>query len=305
MYDIESIIRIHSLKLPKANVIKEVEWLSLQNHSNLKYPTNRIVIDVTFINRFRDMLLRGKDFVCVDRHFPYLLYSDLAHLVGNKWMNLALITAFTTMINESQTYNRVITINTIYDMHDYDMMNMLKGWKEEGVISCSVVLNVRNKAGVTEILHKHGSGVHWSCVVISFHNGITIYCDSLAWPVPSNLHLVLVPFFHALCDVFSTINKAGIRNQEDVLLAHNHGASNVCEESCLSYLPFQGRNINVCGLACLLSCILLSEKDYLEMILNKSLYQLISHGFNRLINSMNSSENTLYTVSFQNKLIDQ
>ena len=69
--------------------------------------------------------------------------------------------------------------------------------------------------------------------------------------------------------MFSTINKAGIRNQEDVLLAHNHGASNVCEESCLSYLPFQGRNMNVCGLACLLSCILLSEKDYLEMLLNK------------------------------------
>ena len=147
LHDIESIIRIHSLKLLKANVIKEVEWLSLQNHSNLKYPTNRIVIDVTFINRFRDMLLRGKVLLCVDRHFPYLLYSDLANLVGNKWMNLALIAAFTTMINESQTYNRVITINTIYDMHDYDMMNMLKGWKEEGVISCSVVLNVRNKAG--------------------------------------------------------------------------------------------------------------------------------------------------------------
>ena len=110
------------------------------------------------------MLLRGKDLVCVDRHFPYLLYSDLANLVGNKWMNLALITAFTTMITESQTYNRVVTINTIYDMHDYDMMNMLKGWKEEGVISCSVVLNVRNKAGVTEILHKHESGVHWSVV---------------------------------------------------------------------------------------------------------------------------------------------
>ena len=66
---------------------------------------------------------------------------------------LALITAFTTMITESQTYNRVITINTIYDMHDYDMMNMLKGWKEEGVVSSSVVLNVRNKAGVTAILH--------------------------------------------------------------------------------------------------------------------------------------------------------
>ena len=131
------------------------------------------------------------------------------------------------------------------------------------------LLRVRNKAGVTEILHKHESGVHWLCVVISFHNGITIYCDSLAWPVPSNLHLVLVPFFHALCDVFSTINKAGIRNQEDVLLAHNHGASNVFEESCLSYLPFQGHNMNVCGLACLLSCILLSEKDYLEMLLNK------------------------------------
>ena len=107
-------------KMLKANVIKEVEWLSLQNHSNLKYPTNRIVIDVTFINRFRDMLLCGKDLVCVNRHFPYLLYSDLANLVGNKWMNLALITAFTTMINESQTYNRVITINTIYDMHDYE-----------------------------------------------------------------------------------------------------------------------------------------------------------------------------------------
>ena len=139
------------------------------------------------------MLLRGKDLVCVDRHFSYLLYSDLANLVRNKWMNLALITDFTTMIKESQTYNRVVTINTIYDMHGYDMMNMLKGWKEEGVISCSVVLNVRNKAGVTEILHKHESGVHWSCVVISFHNGIIIYCDSLAWPVPSNLHLVLVP----------------------------------------------------------------------------------------------------------------
>ena len=27
--------------------------------------------------------------------------------------------------------------------------------------------------------------------------------------------------------------------------------------------------MNVCGLACLLSCILLSEKDYLEMLLNK------------------------------------
>ena len=207
------------------------------------------------------MLLRGKDLVCVDRHFLFLLTL-------NKWMNLALITAFTTIINESQTHNRVITINTIYDMHDYDMMNMLKGWKE-GLISCSVVLNVRNKEGVTEILHKHESGVHWSCVVISFHNGITIYCDSLAWPVPSNLHMVLVPFFHALCDMFSTINKAGIRNHEDVLLAHNHGASNVCKESCLSYLPFQGRNMNVCGLACLLLCILLSEKDYLEMLLNK------------------------------------
>ena len=72
--DIESVLRVHSLKLLKEKVRKETEWLSLERHSTLNYPRDAIVINPTDIEQFRNILHDGQDNVCVDRNrFPCLL----------------------------------------------------------------------------------------------------------------------------------------------------------------------------------------------------------------------------------------
>ena len=88
--DIESVLRVHSLKLLKEKVRKETEWLSLERHSTLNYPHDAIVINPTYIEQFRNILHDGQHNVCVEHNrFSCLLYSDLSDLAGSRWTNLS------------------------------------------------------------------------------------------------------------------------------------------------------------------------------------------------------------------------
>ena len=57
-------------------------------------------------------------------------------------------------------------------------------------------------------------------------------------------------------------------NLEDITIAHKHGNScTSCGPNCLKS-PFQGENMDICGLACLIAAMIFSE--YSENLLDKS-----------------------------------
>ena len=111
--DLQSILRIHSLKELKRRVESEVKWFSENTQTIVHNGT--VIVDESLVNQ---VLFNGTDKHCVKRETPYLLYSDVSNLAGKRWINLVLIETFVSLINLRQSWNKVITLNTIMDIPD-------------------------------------------------------------------------------------------------------------------------------------------------------------------------------------------
>ena len=98
---------------------------------------------------------------------------------------------------------------------------------------------------------EHGS--HWAVIIFNMVTSEVLYNDSLAWPVPKNLHMSLTALLDAIENAYKVCPDIFMCH-----IAHNHqGSISGCAAQCLC-LPYQGSNMDVCGLAALLCVLLLT-----------------------------------------------
>ena len=111
------------------------------------------------------------------------------------------------------------------------------------------------KNGIIQVATVGNQGNHWSCLKVDFANKTWIGC-----PLPTNIRLSLEPFLKALTEVWGDNLHTDIGTTVCVKLAHDHTCSpgNHCMSHCLQNIPFQGDNLNVCGVAVIISATILT-----------------------------------------------
>ena len=179
---------------------------------------------------------------------------------------------FSSMINFAQNSNRVITMTQLYDMYDMSndaLLQIIEVWIIEGVKSCTIILNIRKNVDQTEVTKKEKLGNHWTALFIDFNLNKSIYCESLGWQAPINFKKLFNWILHSLKIVFNAIDESSVLDKH-MLIAHTHETlNNQCGHLCLKYTPCQGDDMNICGLACLLFSIILSDSKNSKELFEK------------------------------------
>ena len=201
------------------------------------------------MTQFQSMLLDDRNDVCTDRKHPRLLISDLAFLVGNQWLSLEVMQFFISPISGIQKDTHIASLVELMDLGSGGKLEeSILGWKKNNVTPVSLIANVgKDKLDETFLASTTRTGNYWTCFLNDLTSQNVVYCNSLAWNAPrdliSNLDFLINPVFkiipHTNEYVFTinTINKGSKNN----------------------VLTFQVPNENICGIACLVSVILIKN----------------------------------------------
>ena len=101
------------------------------------------------------------------------------------------------------------------------------------------------------------TGNHWVCFLIE--SAVTFYFDSLAWNVLNN-------FLEQLKFVTNVAKKVyGVVPETTLEVAHDiPDKQRKCDRHC-----YQGPNVNVCGVVCIITAILLTDPDIKQSLSSK------------------------------------
>ena len=119
------------------------------------------------------------------------------------------------------------------------------------------------------------TGNHWVCIYHHFSTNLWIYADSLGFSPPEHLFQTLRPFRETVQQIYVIDNCDDI----NLIIAHTHGIqSNInCTKRCIQHFPCQGNDMNICGVASIMSAIVLRNKRFISDILaHKKLPQIYS-----------------------------
>ena len=135
--------------------------------------------------------------------------------------------------------------------------------------SCCIIINIRFTDTISSyVADSKVTSNHWVCICFRFEPNLWLYADTLGCSLLENLFQYLGP-------LNDTVQKAYILSYtEDTCLhsAHPHSfrSNKHCTESCIKYVPFQGADINICGVATIMSAIVLINDALFSHIMKNS-----------------------------------
>ena len=112
--------------------------------------------------------------------------------------------------------------------------------------------------GNTLIVNSKQRGNHWICFVIDIINDKICYYDSLDWKIPLNLNKTMEFITALVKDYYQCF--PGNFFFESVYYEETHsGKTKKCSQECYQNATFQGANMEICGVICLLSIFLIAN----------------------------------------------
>ena len=133
---------------------------------------------------------------------------------------------------------------------------LILGWRNNNVTSVCVIANVgKDKFDETFLARTTRTGNHWARFLIDLTSQNVIYCDWLAWNAPRDLISNLDFLINLVRKIFPHTNK------------YVFTIDTINKGSKSNILTFQGSNI--CGIACLLSVILVTDPTVKHSLISK------------------------------------
>ena len=253
--DLKSCIRIHELIELKCKVDSETTWL---NENNYNIPPGCKNVDQGKLDLFKKELLMGNENTCIEKGTSLVLTSDIALLTCNRWLNLSIIQMYADMLNKNSTNSRTVLFPNIEGCSDEGMTRLVGGWKNEGVESCCLIMNIKlDSSGNSLVADTKNPGNHWVCIYHTFKDNIWLYVDSLGNSRPHDLRERLESFKSTVQEVYSMDKRVNVQ----IEAAHDHHLNgSTCTTKCIQGFPFQGNNGDICGAASIISAVLLTNQ---------------------------------------------
>ena len=141
----------------KENGLKEQEFVKFL----------RIYPQIT-TNQLQSMLLNGRNDVCPDRKHPWLLISDLAFLISNRWLSSEVMQLFISLINGIWKNVNIASLVELRDLRNGGKLEeLILGWKKNNLTSVCVIANVgKEKLDETFLASTTRTGNYWACFQI-------------------------------------------------------------------------------------------------------------------------------------------
>ena len=180
-----------------------------------------------------------------------ILTSDLATLTSNRWLNIAMINGFIDLLNahHHNTMTAAFMLNDLPILKDVDLQrharSVIRGKQIKAIV---FIINVASGIKETDVATPkyNKPGRHWSLLYIDAVENKWFYCDTLAWPPPTNINTTVNAILNVLAMEFPVFR----RPAQGRFIAHkpegNQRGSHQCTNGCFKNVPLQSCG-SVCG----------------------------------------------------------
>ena len=227
--------------------------------TDVRTPCSSLVISDTIVKRFKDLIQQDRENFTVDSQLsPRFLYSDLRLLVGQHWLTFEVMETLVKIFNRSEhSFTKIHSFLYVVDLETNRMFKEeIIDWNVKSIDKICIIANVGlDILGNTFVANSKQRGNHWNCFVIDI---IKIYnYNSLGWKISLNLNKT-IEFINGLVkDCYQCF--PGSFFLESVHSEQTHsGKTKKCNQECYQNAPFQGPNIEICRVICLLSIFLIA-----------------------------------------------
>ena len=216
------------------------------------------------LDLFKEALLMGHENTCVEKRTRNVLTSDIALLTCNRCLNSLIIKMYADMLNKNSTNSRTILFPHFESLSDENMTRLVGYWKNEGVKSCCLIMNIQLRSSRnSRVADAKKPGNHWVCIYHTFKDNIWLYVDSLGNSRPRDLLERLESFKSTVQKVYSMDKRVIVQIEN----AHDHLNGSTCTTKCIQGFPFQVNYGDICGVASIISAVLLTNQLFPSQIL--------------------------------------
>ena len=248
--ELKIIKRIHELMKIKKDIDAENVWFE---HEAGLPSENCSKVNQEALKKLQSLLLDNSNGRVVVP--PGTVTEDVSSLCCNRWISLGLAQAYAKILNSQGSSSRILVLNGVSNITSEQLGNYLQ--LVNGVDSLEhllLLINVgRDVKGETYVADMHRKGSHWALLDIDLVAKRYLYCDSLAWPIPSQIEYHLLPVLEALKGICTSNVTLPCRRNQSFLIKAAHVSESVndvgkhyCTSNCSVNMPLQHCN-EICG----------------------------------------------------------
>ena len=239
---LDTLLNVHSLRDISQQVKQEKTWLT----KTPPLPNHQCALP-GFLDVYQKLLFgNADDKVVINKG---ILTSDLTTLTSNRWLNIAMINGFIDLLNahHHNTMTAVFMLNDLLILNDVDLQrharSVMRGKQIKAIV---FIFNVAGGIKKTDVATPNKPGRHWSLLYIDAVENKWFYCDTLAWPPPTNINTTVNAILNVLAMEFPVFRKPA----QGRFIAHkpegNQRGSHQCTNGCFKNVPLQSCG-SVCG----------------------------------------------------------
>lgn len=239
---LDTLLNVHSLRDISQQVKQEKTWLT----KTPPLPNHQCALP-GFLDVYQKLLFdNAADKVVINTG---ILTSDLANLTSNRWLNIAMINGFIHLLNahHHNTMTAVFMLNDLLMLNDVDLQrharSVMRGKQIKAIV---FIINVAGGNKKTDVATPNKPGCHWSLLYIDAVENKWFYCDTLAWPPPTNINTTVNAILNVSAMEFFVFRKPA----QGRFIAHkpegNQRGSHQCTNGCFKNVPLQSCG-SVCG----------------------------------------------------------
>ena len=239
---LDTLLNVHSLREISQRVKQEKIWLT----KTPPLPNHQCALP-GFLDVYQKLLFGNADDKVVIK--TGILTSHLANLTSNRWLNIAMINGFIDLLNAHlhNTMTAVFMLNDLLMLNDVDLQRHARSVMLGKQIKAIVfIINVAGGIKKTDVATPNKPGRHWSLLYIDAVENKWFYCDTLAWPPPTNINTTVNAILNVLAMEFPVFRKPA----QGRFIAHkpegNQRGSHQCTNGCFKNVPLQSCG-SVCG----------------------------------------------------------
>ena len=240
---IDLLLKIHSLRNIKNDVLKEQQWLK----KDIKVPYSTCSYSKEDLASYADKISNTPNNCSPLRSPQYILASDLATLAGTGWLNFSIISGIVDSLNRKSQDTVAEILNNVILVKEDDFPEYLNRNIKYGVKYLVLVATVGKTKSNEVFVSKPGNpGNHWTLVYVDLTVNKWYHIDTYCWGMPKYLKTALAPFVTAIYQ-HGNMTPNLVRG---IVQAHvqSMGSSHSCSKACLKNIPMQACG-NVCGVA--------------------------------------------------------
>ena len=179
---LQRLVNVHKLRNICAQVKEEIEWLD----KDFNYPDPSSAVPKEDLHTFKQLLMDKPDGNCVLECNKSILASDLATIVGTRWLHYSILSDVVKLLQQENSRTCTFLLNDLLLMDNETLQKQVSKIVQTKPSSLTFI-SLLGKTTEVFLSSPKRKGCHWTMTYVDVVSNTWFYCDTLGWNPPSDL----------------------------------------------------------------------------------------------------------------------